>query len=160
MSSLPLLTRGKSAPYPASPSTQASQHRLILCCIVTLRSALFSVIVPRLALLAFTICQPLVLTRFLGFLNDETQPVNIGYGLVGAYGLVYIGIAATQALYWHQNGRCVTMLRGILVSAVFSKVTEVSVVAIDDSAALTLMSSDVSFRLVNTRLSFSSLEAC
>ncbi|GFP53312.1 ABC multidrug transporter B [Trichoderma asperellum] len=127
----------------ASPSTQASKHRLILCCIVTLRSALFSVIVPRLALLAFTICQPLVLTRFLGFLNDETQPVNIGYGLVGAYGLVYIGIAATQALYWHQNGRCVTMLRGILVSAVFSKVTEVSVVAIDDSAALTLMSSDV-----------------
>ncbi|KAL9488539.1 hypothetical protein ACSS6W_000816 [Trichoderma asperelloides] len=135
--------KGKSAPYPASPSTQASKHRLILCCIVTLRSALFSVIVPRLALLAFTICQPLVLTRFLGFLNDETQPVNIGYGLVGAYGLVYIGIAAMQALYWHQNGRCVTMLRGILVSAVFSKVTEVSVVAIDDSAALTLMSSDV-----------------
>jgi hypothetical protein len=84
------------------------------------------------------------LTRFLGFLNDETQSVNIGYGLIGAYGLVYLGIAATQALYWHQNGRCVTMLRGILVSAVFSKVTEVSVVAVDDSAALTLMSSDVS----------------
>lgn len=36
------------------------------------------------------------------------------------------------------------MLRGILVSAVFSKVTEVSVAAVDDSAALTLMSSDVS----------------
>ncbi|KAM0524595.1 hypothetical protein ACHAPE_000693 [Trichoderma viride] len=127
----------------ASPSTQASKHRLVFCCIATLRSALFSVIVPRLALLAFTICQPLVLTRFLGFLNDESQSVNVGYGLVGAYGLVYIGIAATQALYWHQNGRCVTMLRGILVSAVFSKVTEVSVAAVDDSAALTLMSSDV-----------------
>ncbi|KAL7922301.1 multidrug resistance-like protein [Trichoderma austrokoningii] len=127
----------------ASPSTQASKHRLVFCCITTLRSALFSVIVPRLAVLAFTICQPLVLTRFLGFLNDETQSVKIGYGLVGAYGLVYMGIAATQALYWHQNGRCVTMLRGILVSAVFSKVTEVSVGAVDDSAALTLMSSDV-----------------
>ncbi|RFU74209.1 hypothetical protein TARUN_8040 [Trichoderma arundinaceum] len=127
----------------ASPSIQASKHRLVLCCIVTLRSALISVIVPRLALLAFTICQPLVLTRFLSFLDDETQSVNIGYGLVGAYGLVYLGIAATQALYWHQNGRCVTMLRGVLVSAVFSKVTEVSIVAVDDSAALTLMSSDV-----------------
>ncbi|KAK1256135.1 hypothetical protein MKX07_008394 [Trichoderma sp. CBMAI-0711] len=127
----------------ASPSTQANRHRLILCCISTLRSALISVIVPRLALLAFTICQPLVLTRFLGFLNDETQPVNIGYGLVGAYGLVYLGIAATQALYSHQNGRCVTMLRGVLVSAVFARVTDVSVVAADDSAALTLMSSDV-----------------
>ncbi|PKK51892.1 hypothetical protein CI102_5280 [Trichoderma harzianum] len=127
----------------ASPSTQANKHRLIFCCIVTLRSAIISVIVPRLFLLAFTICQPLVLTRFLGFLNDETQSVNIGYGLIGAYGLVYLGIAATQALYWHQNGRCVTMLRGVLVSAVFSKVTEVSIVAVDDSAALTLMSSDV-----------------
>ncbi|KAJ4864914.1 ABC transporter domain-containing protein [Trichoderma breve] len=127
----------------ASPSTQANKHRLILCCIVTLRSAIISVIVPRLFLLAFTICQPLVLTRFLGFLNDETQSVNVGYGLIGAYGLVYLGIAATQALYWHQNGRCVTMLRGVLVSAVFSKVTEVSIVAVDDSAALTLMSSDV-----------------
>ncbi|KAL6795285.1 P-loop containing nucleoside triphosphate hydrolase protein [Trichoderma sp. SZMC 28012] len=127
----------------ASPSTQANKHRLIFCCIVTLRSAIISVIVPRLFLLAFTICQPLVLTRFLGFLNDETQSVNVGYGLIGAYGLVYLGIAATQALYWHQNGRCVTMLRGVLVSAVFSKVTEVSVVAVDDSAALTLMSSDV-----------------
>ncbi|KAL7796652.1 P-loop containing nucleoside triphosphate hydrolase protein [Trichoderma ceciliae] len=127
----------------ASPSTQANKHRLILCCIATLRSALIAVVVPRLALLAFTICQPLVLTRFLGFLNDEAQSANIGYGLVGAYGLVYLGIATTQALYWHQNGRCVTMLRGILVSAVFSKVTEASIVAVDDSAALTLMSSDV-----------------
>ncbi|KAL6807735.1 P-loop containing nucleoside triphosphate hydrolase protein [Trichoderma sp. SZMC 28013] len=127
----------------ASPSTQANKHRLIFCCIVTLRSAIISVIVPRLFLLAFTICQPLVLTRFLGFLNDETQSVNVGYGLIGAYGLVYLGIAATQALYWHQNGRCVTMLRGVLVSAIFSKVTEVSIVAVDDSAALTLMSSDV-----------------
>ncbi|KAL7963372.1 P-loop containing nucleoside triphosphate hydrolase protein [Trichoderma compactum] len=127
----------------ASPSTQAKKHRLIFCCIVTLRSAIISVIVPRLFLLAFTICQPLVLTRFLGFLDDETQSVNVGYGLIGAYGLVYLGIAATQALYWHQNGRCVTMLRGVLVSAIFSKVTEASIVAVDDSAALTLMSSDV-----------------
>ncbi|UKZ47330.1 hypothetical protein TrVGV298_001548 [Trichoderma virens] len=127
----------------ASPSTQVNKHRLILCCIVTLRSAIISVIVPRVALLGFTILQPLVLTRFLGFLDDNTQSVNIGYGLIGAYGLVYLGIAATQALYWHRNGRCVTMLRGVLVSAVFSKVTEVSIVAVDDSAALTLMSSDV-----------------
>ncbi|KAL7938200.1 P-loop containing nucleoside triphosphate hydrolase protein [Trichoderma chlorosporum] len=127
----------------ASLSTQSNSRRLILCCIVTLRSAIISVIVPRLALLAFTICQPLVLTRFLDFLDDDTQSVNIGYGLVGAYGVVYLGIAATQALYWHQNGRCVTMLRGVLVSAVFSKVTEVSAAAVEDSAALTLMSSDV-----------------
>ncbi|CAG7561621.1 unnamed protein product [Fusarium equiseti] len=121
----------------------AGKHRLILCCISTIRWPIVAVIVPRLALLAFTICQPLILNRLLVFLNDTSQPINIGYGLIGAYGLVYIGIALSQALYWHRNARSVTLLRGVLVSAVFSKATGISTAATDDSAAVTLMSSDV-----------------
>lgn len=98
---------------------------------------------PRLVLLAFTICQPLILNRLLAFLDDTSQPINIGYGLIGAYGFVYTGIALSQALYWHRNARSVTLLRGVLVSAVFSKATELSTTTTDDSAAVTLMSSDV-----------------
>ncbi|KAK4076517.1 hypothetical protein Purlil1_12630 [Purpureocillium lilacinum] len=119
------------------------KHRLVTSCLLALRWPLAAVIVPRLVQLAFTICQPLVLNRFLLFLDNETQLDRIGYGLVGAYGLVYIGIALSQALYWHRNGRFVTMLRGVLVSAVFAKATQVSVTATDDAAAVTLMSSDV-----------------
>ncbi|KAJ6444580.1 ABC multidrug transporter [Purpureocillium lavendulum] len=122
---------------------ESHKYRLVACCLLTLRWPLVVVIVPRLVQLGFTICQPLVLHRFLVFLDDKTQPDRVGYGLVGAYGLVYIGIAVSQALYWHRNGRFVTMLRGVLVSAVFSKATEVSVTATDDAAAVTLMSSDV-----------------
>ncbi|UZP45665.1 hypothetical protein NXS19_013477 [Fusarium pseudograminearum] len=75
--------------------------------------------------------------------GDTSQPINIGYGLIAAYGLVYTGIALSQALYWHRNAWSVTLLRGVLVSAVFSKATELSTTATDDSAAVTLMSSDV-----------------
>ena len=121
-----------------------SKFRLIICCIVTLKRSLIAVVIPRLFLLTFTICQPLVLNKCLEFLDDESQPDNKGYGLIAAYGLVYVGIAVSQALYWHRNGRSVTMLRGILVSAIFSKVTEISITATDDSAAVTLQSSDVS----------------
>ncbi|KAM0298499.1 hypothetical protein ACHAPM_008569 [Fusarium culmorum] len=121
----------------------ARKHRLIVCCITTLQWPITAVIVPRLALLAFTICQPLILNRLLVFLGDTSQPINIGYGLIAAYGLVYTGIALSQALYWHRNARSVTLLRGVLVSAVFSKATELSTTATDDSAAVTLMSSDV-----------------
>ncbi|GKU18087.1 unnamed protein product [Fusarium langsethiae] len=121
----------------------ARKHRLIVCCITTLQWPIVAVIVPRLALLAFTICQPLILNRLLVFLGDISQPINIGYGLIAAYGLVYTGIALSQALYWHRNARSVTLLRGVLVSAVFSKTTELSTTATDDSAAVTLMSSDV-----------------
>lgn len=131
----------------------AGKHRLILCCISTLRWPIVAVIVPRLALLAFTICQPLILNRLLVFLDDTSQSISIGHGLIGAYGLVYIGIALSQALYWHRNARSVTLLRGVLVSAVFSKVTGLSTTATDDSAAVTLMSSDVrAFAILRNRL--------
>lgn len=133
----------KNTPKPVNRDMPRRHRGLIRCCIVTLRRPLLAVIPPRLALLAFTICQPLVLNRFLVFLGSSSQPDSIGYGLVAAYGFVYLGIALSQALYWHRNGRCVTMLRGVLVSAVFAKATEMSIVAGDDSAAVTLMSSDV-----------------
>ncbi|KAF4969630.1 hypothetical protein FSARC_3209 [Fusarium sarcochroum] len=121
----------------------ACKYRLIFSCINTLRWSIIAVILPRLALLAFTICQPLILNRLLVFLDDASQSINIGYGLIAAYGLVYSGIAISQALYWHRNARSVTLLRGVLVSAVFSKATELSTTVMDDSAAVTLMSSDV-----------------
>ncbi|KAM5387652.1 hypothetical protein ACJA88_000912 [Fusarium oxysporum] len=121
----------------------ARKHRLISCCVMTLRWSIIAVVLPRLALLDFTICQPLILNRLLVFLDDTSQPINIGYGIIAAYGLVYSGIALSQALYWHRNARSVTLLRGVLVSAVFSKATDLSITTTDDSAAVTLMSSDV-----------------
>ncbi|KAF5605191.1 multidrug resistance-associated 1 [Fusarium subglutinans] len=121
----------------------ARKNRLILCCVMTLRWSIITVVLPRLALLAFTICQPLILNRLLVFLDDTSQSINVGYGIITAYGLVYSGIALSQALYWHRNARSVTLLRGMLVSAVFSKATDLSITITDDSAAVTLMSSDV-----------------
>ncbi|KAF5673240.1 multidrug resistance-associated 1 [Fusarium denticulatum] len=121
----------------------ARKYRLISCCVMTLRWSIIAVVFPRLALLAFTICQPLILNRLLAFLDDASQSINIGYGIIAAYGLVYSGIALSQALYWHRNARSVTLLRGVLVSAVFSKATDMSITTTDDSAAVTLMSSDV-----------------
>lgn len=125
-------------------SRKPSKHRLIFSCVSTLRSSLVAVVVPRLALLVFTICQPLIVAKFLNFLEDLSLSVNVGYGLVAAYGLVYLGIALSQALYWHRNARSVSMLRGVLVTSVFSTLTELSTVAASDAAAVTLMSTDVS----------------
>ncbi|KAI1132171.1 multidrug resistance-like protein [Nemania abortiva] len=126
--------------YGVSPSTK---HRLILSCLRALKWPLFKTIVPRLFLLAFTISQPLALQRFLSFLLDPTQSISVGYGLIGAYGLIYVGIALSSAFYEHQNSRTLTMLRGVLVSAIFSRSTELSTTDIDNSAAVTLMSTDV-----------------
>lgn len=123
---------------------QTTKYKLITCCLKTLKWPLLGIVVPRLCLLAFTICQPLLLIRFLAFLQDPAEEVYIGYGLIGAYALVYIGISVSSAFYQHQNIRTVTMLRAVLMSAVYIRSTELSTTAINDSAAVTLMSTDVS----------------
>ncbi|KAJ0305181.1 hypothetical protein COL5a_010218 [Colletotrichum fioriniae] len=128
---------------PGEASRSSSRYRLIRTCIVTLKWQLLAVVLPRLFLLGFTICQPLILNRFLDFLQNPSETANHGYGLVGAYGLVYLGISISSSFYWHAAFRCLTMLRGVLVAAIYTKTTELRVAPTDDSAAVTLMSTDV-----------------
>jgi ATP-binding cassette subfamily C (CFTR/MRP) protein 1 len=53
-------------------------------------------IVPRLLLLALTFCQPLLLRRLLDYLNNsDVEDENMGYGLIGAYFVVYAGLAVS-----------------------------------------------------------------
>ncbi|GJC96884.1 ABC multidrug transporter [Colletotrichum higginsianum] len=125
----------------ASPLTK--RHRLIRTCVSTLKWQLLAVILPRIFLLGFTICQPLILNRFLDFLQNTPEDVNYGYGLIGAYGFVYLGISISSSFYWHKAFRSLAMLRGILVTAVYSKTTELRVAPGDNAAAVTLMSTDV-----------------
>ena len=63
-------------------------------------------VIPRLILIGFTLCQPLLVNRFLDYLQNSAkeQDANIGYGLIGAYGLVYFGMAVS-ALQKRENLR-------------------------------------------------------
>ncbi|KAK6224641.1 abc multidrug transporter [Colletotrichum tabaci] len=137
----------KASSFSAAVQPDASplpkRHRLIRTCVSTLKWQLLAVILPRIFLLGFTICQPLILNRFLDFLQNTPEDVNYGYGLIGAYGFVYLGISISSSFYWHRAFRSLAMLRGILVTAVYSKTTELRVAPGDNAAAVTLMSTDV-----------------
>ena len=56
-----------------------------------------SIAFPRLCLIAFNFCQPFLISRTLDWsiedINDQTY--SIGYGLIGAYLLVFVGIAVS-----------------------------------------------------------------
>ena len=133
----------------------------------TFKWELLAPVFPRLVLIAFTMCQPLLLNRFINYLSGTqgSESANIGYGLVAAYGVVYLGLAVScsiqlnihmltrilqisAAFYSHRNYRFVTIIRGSLVTAIYRKTTEISLTALDNSAAVTLMSTDVE-RIVN-----------
>ncbi|KAF3102920.1 hypothetical protein TWF706_005048 [Orbilia oligospora] len=125
--------------------TSRGRSKLGVVLVSALKFPLLLAAIPRLILIVFIFCQPLLLETFLGYLKDpeERKNANIGKAIIGAYALVYVGMAITSAFYWYQNIRFITMLRGILMSAVYNKTTQLSIGATNTTDSVTLMSGDV-----------------
>ncbi|PYH94329.1 hypothetical protein BO71DRAFT_430061 [Aspergillus ellipticus CBS 707.79] len=70
-------------------------------------------VVPRLALSGFTFCQPFLITSTINYFeNDSTEDIRqYGRALVGAYLLVYLGIAISTAVYWRRAYRATLLGR-------------------------------------------------
>ncbi|KAH8805424.1 putative ABC multidrug transporter [Xylogone sp. PMI_703] len=116
---------------------------LVKVLVRTLKVPLLLPIPARLALLGFTICQPFFIESLVNHLSQPTVDANTGYGFIGASVLIYSGIAISTALYWYFHHRLRTMARSILVTETFIKATKARIGTADDSAALTLMSTDI-----------------
>ncbi|EED18573.1 ATP-binding cassette transporter, putative [Talaromyces stipitatus ATCC 10500] len=99
-------------------------------------------IIPRLSQGAFRYAQPFLLARTISFANDLSQPEDIGWGLTGGFFFVLLGLAVSNGWYYHMTYRLMTSVRGSLISIIYSKTVDLSITALDESVAVTLMSSD------------------
>ncbi|KAL4971316.1 P-loop containing nucleoside triphosphate hydrolase protein [Aspergillus desertorum] len=109
----------------------------------TLQVPLLLPIPPRVALIAFYFCQPLFIERLIKYLSRPEPDPNVGYGLIGAAIFIYSGIGVSYALYWYCHHRLRTIVRSILVTETFNAATRARLGSGEDSAALTLMSTDM-----------------
>lgn len=121
------------------------RHALLLVFFNRFKWDFLCAVPPRLAYIGFTFCQPFLINRAIAF---SSQPItqattNVGYGLIGAYILVYVGIAVSMAQYQHWAYRSITMARGGLISMLFAKTSLLKSDDVDPSASLTLMSADI-----------------
>ncbi|KAF2470392.1 putative ABC multidrug transporter [Lindgomyces ingoldianus] len=117
---------------------------LLKALISTLKGRLLLPVLPRLAQLGFQICQPFFIENLVEYLGrPEGVEENIGYGFIGASVLIYSGIAISVALCWYFHHRTRIMTRAILVTEIYNKATQVHIGAGDNSAAVTLMSTDI-----------------
>ncbi|KAF4511346.1 hypothetical protein G6O67_003152 [Ophiocordyceps sinensis] len=129
---------------------ESRQKRQSFACMralfATLKWPILKTLLPRFLLLAFTVCQPVLLHDLIENLGQASTPGTeaVGKGLVGAYALVYIGIAVATGAYWYHHYRVLTMIRACLVSAVGWQTLRIDVHAMSDpKAPVTLMSTDV-----------------
>ena len=126
------------------------------------RSSFAYCIFPRLCLIGFRYAQPFLLSRTVNFANNTREPDSIGWGLTAAFGLVFTGLAIATGSYYHMVYRFVTSVRGILVSMIYTKTVDLSITALDESAAITLMATDTGmyyFGLLSA-VSYSDVNSC
>lgn len=120
------------------------KHALLRTTAWVLRWQFMLSAMPRLILIGFRYAQPFLLNRTITYVSDRNdQPSNVGWALVGAYAIVYVGLAICTASFEHLLNRCLTTIRGGLVTLMYTKTIDLSITALDESSALTLMSADV-----------------
>lgn len=72
------------------------RHSLLKATFVTFLPSFFTVALSRLAVSAFTFGQPLLINSTLNFVSkDRSSDDSGGRGLIGAWALVYLGIAVS-----------------------------------------------------------------
>ncbi|KAE8552482.1 hypothetical protein EYB25_003860 [Talaromyces marneffei] len=129
------------------------RHQLIKATFCAYRWAFLSAIIPRLALSVFTFAQPLLITATIDYIGSPSTPQSklTGQALVGAYVVVYVGLAVSKAVYWRQTLRLTTMIRSSLISMIYKQTVCMTAAALTDSEAITLMGTDVARIVSNLR---------
>ncbi|KAF7868875.1 uncharacterized protein EAF02_009611 [Botrytis sinoallii] len=129
----------------STSSTKYPQnHTLMWVMLRAMLGPLTASIPPRLALTFFRFMQPFLINKIVSLVsNPDSETSSNGWGLIAASGLIYIGLALTASASQHKANRMTTMVRGALISAIYSHTLELSLPNLDQSAAVTLMSSDV-----------------
>ncbi|KAI1387586.1 ABC multidrug transporter [Hypoxylon trugodes] len=124
---------------------KGNKINLIRVLVKTLAVPLVLPIAPRLAWIGFKFCQPLFIQSLTEHLEhpDALSKSNVSYGYIGASVFIYSCIAISVAFYGYFYHRNLFMLRACLVTAIYTKATDVRVAGEGENASLTLMSTDI-----------------
>jgi len=103
------------------------------------------VCVPRLLLIAVTYTQPFLIQRAILFFGEPDSPRsrNVGYGLIAATFVIYTLRAFLNVQYKQRLTKIITQFRGAVISLVYEKTLHNMEGASPESAAVTLISSDL-----------------
>ncbi|KAF2010399.1 P-loop containing nucleoside triphosphate hydrolase protein [Aaosphaeria arxii CBS 175.79] len=124
--------------------TESRTGPLVLSITRTVSMPLLATILPRLFLGFFQYSQPLLITQVIHIVGKgQVAAGNLKLGLVAATALVYTGTAISMSLYRYYVGRTTTMVRALIVAAIYEKTLHLSLLQTDGKEAITLATADV-----------------
>ena len=81
-------------------ATKNSTYALLWTVCKALKGPIVAIVFPRLCFIVFTFCQPFLVSATLNWSEQDTSDdVDQGYGLIGAWFLVYVGMAVSKQIY-------------------------------------------------------------
>ncbi|KAF4885361.1 ABC transporter atnG [Colletotrichum fructicola] len=125
------------------PDDQQRKNSLLRACIKSYFLSFLSPVIPRLCLSVFTFAQPFLINTTVSFVGQEKPDANFGKGLIGAWALVYLGIAVSNSIFQYHNLRFTTRLRGGLVALIYQQAINTREADTGDITAVALMGTDV-----------------
>ncbi|PWY86607.1 P-loop containing nucleoside triphosphate hydrolase protein [Aspergillus sclerotioniger CBS 115572] len=129
----------------ANPATKEKSNGLLKVLAWEYKLVLLTAAIPRLCFTAFTFAQPFLIDAVIKYLQTDSakQRRNDGYGLLGAYILVYVGLGISEACYQHITYRTIVLMRGCLVPLIYEKTLSMDPKTAEEYAPVTLMSADI-----------------
>lgn len=134
-------------------SKRTNKYSLVLLCFQTFPFSFVSTVIPRLCITAFTFTQPFLINTTLTYISQDPRERDSGRGLIGAWFLVYLGIAISEAIYGYQKLRFTTRLRGGLIALVSEYTMATRSADVGEITGVSLMSTDVE-RIVDAMRTF------
>ncbi|KAJ3496798.1 hypothetical protein NLG97_g2398 [Lecanicillium saksenae] len=121
---------------------KSSKFGLLLAIFWTMPWPIIKVIPGRMMFVGLQFSQPFLLFHVVSAVRYSATP-EISSGLVGATALVFTGIAVTRVFYEHTSYRMLTLVRGILIVAIYEKMQHLPSMVLDKLTAITLITADV-----------------
>ncbi|CRG87245.1 Multidrug resistance-associated protein 6 [Talaromyces islandicus] len=127
----------------AQVNDKSAKYALLWSCFRAYTYPFLSGVLPRLLVSGFTFCQPFLINATVSWVEIPGASPDSGKALIGAYALVYLGLAIFTALYGYYTFRFTIRLRGGLISLIHRQTMRSRAVDLGETTAITLMGTDV-----------------
>ena len=72
------------------------RHALLYSCLRAYLAPFLSAVIPRVCLTCFTFSQPFLIETTIEYIGQSSAEADYGKALIGAYALVFVGIAVSS----------------------------------------------------------------
>ncbi|VUC37886.1 unnamed protein product [Clonostachys rosea] len=128
-----------------SKESKTNKTALMRCTFAAYKWQFFAGVIPRLVYSAFGFAQPFLIKSVIAHVRGPKPDADSWMSgvLIAATVIIYTGLAVSAAWHRHLSYQLVTMWRGGLVSLIFKKTLNLRTCCAEESASITLMSTDI-----------------